>query len=230
MPLLFAVGQHPALVARQERLQANEWILHSSTTSTFSPSGREWALSMLSCRRNCSGMPTFGSMAGKHTSEMPPVLSHPFVKPSDPSARVWRGSDIPTHCQGIRVLGAPVGALTTARQWKQRTYVRAPPPVSTRCPGHRNWWTLVVGNPWFLACTRPGPRWVRAATPTQESGTSMADAVVVHPFVLLLELWLCYWWTLGEGLGLMVPTLPRTKWRPSRLSRASREQAFAGLV
>ena len=47
---------------------------------------------------------------------MPPVLSHPFVKPSrriaeasDPSARVWRGSDIPTHRQGIRVLGAPVG-------------------------------------------------------------------------------------------------------------------------
>ena len=28
---------------------------------------------------------------------------------------------------------------------------------------------------------------------------------------LLLELWLCLWWTLGEGLGLMVPSLPRTK-------------------
>ena len=27
----------------------------------------------------------------------------------DPSARVWRGADIPTHRQGIRVLGAPVG-------------------------------------------------------------------------------------------------------------------------
>ena len=26
MPLLFAVGQHPALVATQERLEANEWI------------------------------------------------------------------------------------------------------------------------------------------------------------------------------------------------------------
>ena len=56
---------------------------HSLTTSTFSPSRREWVLSMLSCRRNCSGMPTFGSMAGKHTSGMPPVLSHPFVKPSN---------------------------------------------------------------------------------------------------------------------------------------------------
>ena len=42
----------------------------------------------------------------ENTSGMPPVLSHPLVKPS---ARVWRGSDIPTHRQGVRVLGASVG-------------------------------------------------------------------------------------------------------------------------
>ena len=59
----------------------------------------------------------------------------------------------------------------------------------------------------------------RATTPTQESGTGMADAVVVHPFVHCD--FLCPWWTLGEGLGLMVPSLPRTKWRLNRFSRAS---------
>ena len=32
-----------------------------------------------------------------------------IAEASDPSARVWGGADIPTHSQGIRVLGAPVG-------------------------------------------------------------------------------------------------------------------------
>ena len=32
-----------------------------------------------------------------------------IAEASDPSARVWRGADIPTHRQGIRVLGALVG-------------------------------------------------------------------------------------------------------------------------
>ena len=83
MPQLFAVGQHLALVATQERLEANEWIFaNSSTTSTFSPSRREWCCLCSLAGGNCSGMPTFGSMAGKHTSGMTPVLSHPFVKPS----------------------------------------------------------------------------------------------------------------------------------------------------
>ena len=47
---------------------------------------------------------------------------------------------------------------------------------------------------------------------------------------VLLELWLCLWWTLGEGLGLMVPSCRARSGRPSRFSRASCEQAFVGPV
>ena len=41
----------------------------------------------------------------------PPVCEalQRIAEVSDPSARVWRGSDIPPHRQGIRVLGATVG-------------------------------------------------------------------------------------------------------------------------
>ena len=105
LPLLFAVGQHPALVATQAILEANEWIfeylddiyiltrpeellrhahirIHGGKTHVWNVAGIE--------PRGCNALQR-------------------IAEASDPSARVWRGADIPTHRQGIRVLGAPVG-------------------------------------------------------------------------------------------------------------------------
>ena len=115
MPLLFAVGQHPALVATQERLQANEWIFAflDDIYILTKPDENGCCLCCLA-RGTVQACPH--SVAGKHTSGNaagvePPVHEalQRIAEASDPSARVCRGSDIPTHRQGIRVLGVPVG-------------------------------------------------------------------------------------------------------------------------
>ena len=116
MPLLFSVGQHPALLATQERLEANEWIFAflDDIYILTKPErvGAVYAVLQEELFRHAyirinGGKTHVWNAAGIE----PPVCAalQRIAEVSDTSARVWRGSDIPPDRQGIRVLGAPVG-------------------------------------------------------------------------------------------------------------------------
>ena len=71
---------------------------------------------MLSYRRNFFGYAHIRTNGGKthvwNAAGIEPLVCEALqriAEVSDTSARVWCGSDIPPHRQGIRVLGAPVG-------------------------------------------------------------------------------------------------------------------------
>ena len=118
-----AVGQHPALLATQERLEANEWIfaflddIHILTkperVGAVYAFLQEELLRHAHIRIN-GGKTHVWNAAGIE----PPVCEalQRIAEVSDASARVWRGSDVPPQRQGIRVLGAPVGHLDFVRE------------------------------------------------------------------------------------------------------------------
>ena len=117
MPLLFAVGQHPALVATQARLEAKEWIFaylddiniltRPERVGAVYATLQEELLRHAHIRIHWRGKTHVWNVAGIE----PRVCNalQRITEASDPSASVWRGADIPSHRQGIRVLGAPVG-------------------------------------------------------------------------------------------------------------------------
>ena len=116
MPLLFAVGQHPALVATQERLGANEWIFayldDIYILSRPERVGAVYAVLQDELLRHAHIRIHGGKTHVWNVAGIEPRVCDALqriAEASDPSARVWRGADISTHRQGIRVLGAPAG-------------------------------------------------------------------------------------------------------------------------
>ena len=116
MPLLFSLGQHAALDAVKARMVEGEVLLarvgdvylalqeelyrhaririHASKTQVWNAAGEQ--------REACD------------------ILER-IAQAEDPRARVWKGSNIPTAEQGVRVLGTPLGHVDyvqTQLTWK----------------------------------------------------------------------------------------------------------------
>ena len=160
MPLLFVVGQHPALVAMQERLHADEWIFAFLDDIYILTKPERVGAVHAVLQEELFRHAHIRIHGGKThvwnaTGVEPPVCEalQRIAEASDPSARVWRGSDIPTHRQGIRVLGAPVGhpdfvraQLETTQAEHQVLLDRIPSLPDLQSLGHC--WCIVL---------RPGP-------------------------------------------------------------------------
>ena len=117
MPMLFALGQHPALVAALRRLHAGERLfaylddVYVVTTSdrvgaVFTILSEElWRHSRI---RFHGGKTQVWNAAGIR----PPACDEldRVAQAEDPEApSVWRGGDLPLALQGIKVLGTPLG-------------------------------------------------------------------------------------------------------------------------
>ena len=112
MPLLFALGQHAALCAIDNSLGADDRLmafLDDVYVVTFPESLRDgygsvqqelWTHSRI---RIHEGKTQVWNSGGERP-EFCDVLER-VAQATDPEARVWRGSGMPTSEQGIRVLG-----------------------------------------------------------------------------------------------------------------------------
>ena len=82
---------------------------------TSSPHLGESAMSTWHSKRNSTDTPGFGSMsadAGWNAGgECPCDVLERIAQVEDPSARMWKESDIPTVEQGVRVLGTALGHI-----------------------------------------------------------------------------------------------------------------------
>ena len=84
MPMLYALGQHGALLAMQARLGVGEYVfdfLDDIHTVTGPASQREWMWRMLSLRRSCGPMPASTCTMEKRKSGTEGVLSRVVLRP-----------------------------------------------------------------------------------------------------------------------------------------------------
>ena len=116
MPLLFALGQHAALRAVQSRLNATEslFAFHDDVYVATIPDRVGEVYTALATElythsriRLNGGKTQVWNAAGLRPTACDYLER--IVQAEDPDARVWRGSDLPTREQGIRVLGTPLG-------------------------------------------------------------------------------------------------------------------------
>ena len=119
MPLLFALEQHPALVATQKQVgpvrKSSFW-----TTSTSSLNHLGWVSHTRLFRRSCSTIVTFEFTLGKHRFGCD--LLERIAQQSYPDARVWKGAGLPEVDQGLRVLGATQSTWRLSwRLWRSNT-------------------------------------------------------------------------------------------------------------
>ena len=146
MPLLFAVGQHGALAATQESLQAGERLvafLDDMYTVTLPERvgpvnvtlqavlWRHAKSQFMEVRRKCGTL----QVRGQRHVELEQV-----ARLSDLEAIVWRGSGIHVDRQGIKVLGAPIRhpefvkrQLEIVSQEHQTLLSRIPHVQNTQC-------------------------------------------------------------------------------------------------
>ena len=116
MPLLFSLGQHPALVAVQQQLREGEYLfaclddIHVVTEPDRVRivvgllENALWAWAGISIHQ---GKTKIWNRAGVE----PPgchILER-VARIEDPSAHVWRGPELPAELQGLNILGHPVG-------------------------------------------------------------------------------------------------------------------------
>ena len=116
MPLLFSLGQHPALVSVQQQLNDGEHLFaYLDDIYVVTEPGRVrtvitllenalWQRAGISIHQ---GKTKIWNRAGVE----PPgcQILERLARVVDPSAHVWRGPDLPPHLQGIKILGTPVG-------------------------------------------------------------------------------------------------------------------------
>ena len=116
MPLLFAVGQHAALEAAQGRLQQDERIFafldDIYTTSDPDRVGAVYAILQEELHHHCGiRIHTGKTQVWNQGGVRPPACDalESTAQREHPEARMWKGSDLPTGQQGIKVLGTPLG-------------------------------------------------------------------------------------------------------------------------
>ena len=116
MPLLFCVGQHSALEAIQRRLRQSERLLaYLDDVCLVSQPDRardahnvaEQELWTHAKIRIHAGKTHMWNKSGRMPEGCDEL--HRRAVLHDPTAQVWRGSDLPTREQGIKVLGCPLG-------------------------------------------------------------------------------------------------------------------------
>ena len=126
MPLLFSLGQHPALEAVQRQCPdhtvmafLDDIYLVSKTQEVregyVSVERELWRHAKI---RVHEGKTHIWNLAGIKP-EICDVLQR-AAEAAKPGARVWRGSEVPTEEQGIKVLGAPVGHRDFVRKHLER--------------------------------------------------------------------------------------------------------------
>ena len=116
MPLLFALGQHVALRAVQSRLNATEslFAFHDDVHVATTPDrvGEVYIALATELYTHSRIRLNGGETQVWNAASVRPTACdylERIAQAEDPDARVWRGSDLPTRDQGIRVLGTPVG-------------------------------------------------------------------------------------------------------------------------
>ena len=116
MPLLYSLGQHGALEKVQAELQEDEVLLallddthivtsHERTATAFAT--LQGALMIETGIHLNPGKTKIWSAAGVKPAGCD-VLQQ-IAEMFDPTATVWRGSDLPTCQQGMKILGTPLG-------------------------------------------------------------------------------------------------------------------------
>ena len=123
MPLLFAVGQHSALEEASAQLLLGEHLFafHDDTymvtmrecVGVVSAIVEEQLRTRARIRIHCGKTKVWN--CGGEKPAICDVLEH-IARVQNPQAVVWRGSDIPSHQQGITVLGTPLGHVAFIAQ------------------------------------------------------------------------------------------------------------------
>ena len=116
MPLLFTLGQHAALVAVQSQLIAGEKLMAFLTTSTSCPRPERIGAVYVSLQNELfahSGIRIHGGKTRVWNSGgvRPPACDalERIARAADAGENLWRGSQLPLHEQGIKVLGTLLG-------------------------------------------------------------------------------------------------------------------------
>ena len=116
MPLLFSLGQHAALQAVRRRLQVGERLFAflDDIYVTTVPERVGIVHNVLEqelYRHSRIHIHVGETQVWNAAGVRPPACDQleRLAQASDPEARVWKGSDIPTAEQGVRILGTPVG-------------------------------------------------------------------------------------------------------------------------
>ena len=128
MPLLFSLGQHPALVSVQQQLiDGVHLFAYLDDIHVVSELGR--VRTVITLLENALWRSAGISIHQRKTK----IWNRAGVKPPgchmlerlarvvDPSAHVSRGSDLPPHQQSIKILGTPMGHPEYVRAHLERT-------------------------------------------------------------------------------------------------------------
>ena len=113
MPILFSLGQHPALEAAQSRLRDKAKFFAYVDDVVFVCRPEVEAVIREELRRHAhvdvhQGKTQVWNRAGIAPDGIEELTR--VAKLVKPDAEVWKGdSSLPRECQGIRVLGAPIG-------------------------------------------------------------------------------------------------------------------------
>ena len=116
MPLLFSVGQHHALEVVNRSFRPEEKLMafldEMYCNSDPERVGGVYAMVQEALQTH-AGISIHASKTKvwNASGERPPVCDalEQMARASDPSARVWRGSGIPTEQQGMKILDTPLG-------------------------------------------------------------------------------------------------------------------------
>ena len=118
MPLLFSLGQHAALETARRRLRVGERLFAflDDIYVTTTPERAGIVHNILEqklCRHSRIHIHVGKTQVWNAAGVRSPACDQleRLAQVSDPEARVWKGSDIPTVEQGVRILGTPLGHL-----------------------------------------------------------------------------------------------------------------------
>ena len=127
MPLLFAVGQHQALEAVKGQLSDGDHLLAylDDTFIVTQPESTGDSFRSLETELwNRAKIRIHGSKTKiwNRAGIRPPICDEleRRARAIDPSAIVWRGSEVPCHQQGLKVLGTPLGHPEFVRQFLEK--------------------------------------------------------------------------------------------------------------
>ena len=116
MPLLFSLGQHGALETAHRNLREGEFFFafHDDVVMVTAPDRVRPVCAAMQDSLLCHagirihvGKTKVWNKAGVRP-QICDVLER-MARDNDPSARVWRGSGVPSAEQGVKILGAPLG-------------------------------------------------------------------------------------------------------------------------
>ena len=128
MPLLFSMGQHPALEAVQAQLIQGEFLFayldDIYVVNSPKRTGTMYTLLQHALWRVAGICIHQGKTKIWNRVRVKPESCDALERMAhieDPTSCVWRGSEVPTVRQGMKVLGTPVGHMDFVRNHLERT-------------------------------------------------------------------------------------------------------------